>query len=215
MRPKDDARNHHFRNVTEEMQKVPRIRETPFFLELSFLSRVSGLPVWLPATDSRICWLMRAFRPLKTPPRQRSGTTAAEVAVTLPVFCMVMAGLMECGHAMMVIQSLETAARQAARYGAVDEITSAQTIAKAQTVMSKSIRVVPTVVVKDGSSFDSAGFNASTINYSSLPNKELSTATDDQMFIVRVSVPYNSVALLPPFWIKNVTLTGQAVMRHE
>lgn len=138
-----------------------------------------------------------------------------EVAVTLPVFGVIMMGLMECAHAMMVVHSLDSAARQAARYGSVDGITSAQVVTKAKAAMSKSIRVVPTVLVKDGSVFDTANFNPTNINYTGLANKELSTAEDDQMFIVRISVPYNSVALLPPFFIKNITLTGQAVMRHE
>ncbi len=138
-----------------------------------------------------------------------------EVAITMPVFCVIMVGLMECGHAMMVVHSLDAAARNAARYGAVDKITSAQTTAKAKAIMAQSIRVVPTVLVKDASVFDTANYNATNINIPALPNKELSTATADQMFIVHISVPYNSVALLPPFWIKNITLSGQAAMRHE
>lgn len=158
---------------------------------------------------------MRSFRPTPEQQPQRRGTTAVEVAVTLPVFGVIMMGLMECAHAMMVVHSLDSAARQAARYGSVDGITSAQVVTKAKAAMSKSIRVVPTVLVKDGSVFDTANFNPTNINYTGLANKELSTAEDDQMFIVRISVPYNSVALLPPFFIKNITLTGQAVMRHE
>lgn len=158
---------------------------------------------------------MRPFRLTSAKPLQRLGTTAVEVAVTMPVFLAFAFGLMECSHAMMVVDSLDSAARQAARYGSVDKITSAQTVTKAQALIAQSFRVVPTVVVKDASVFDTAGYNATNLNYSSLPNKELSTATADQMFIVRISVPYNSIALLPPFWIKNITLNGQAVMRHE
>ena len=158
---------------------------------------------------------MRAFRPITDKQPQRRGTTAVEVAVTLPVFCVIMVGLMECSHAMLIVHSLDSAARQAGRYGAVDGISSAQVTTKAKAIMAKSTRVVPTVLVKDGGVFDSTNFNPTTIDYSSLANKELSTADDDQMFIVRLSVPYNDVSLLPPFWIKNITLTGQAVMRHE
>ncbi len=137
------------------------------------------------------------------------------MAVTLPVFLIIAVGLMECGHAMMIKHSLDSTARQAARYGAVDGITSAQVTTRAKAIMSAASHVIPTVLVKDGSVFDNASFNPTTINYASLANKELSTADDDQMFIVRLSVSYNDVALLPPFWIKNITLSGQAVMRHE
>ncbi len=158
---------------------------------------------------------MRPFRLSTDRLRKRLGTTAVEVAVTMPVFLAFACGLMEASHAMMVVDSLDSAARQAARYGSVEEITSAQTITKAKAIIAQSFRTVPTVVVKDASAFDTANYNASTINYTSLPDKELNTAEADDMFIVRISVPYNSVALLPPFWIKNITLHGQAVMRHE
>lgn len=158
---------------------------------------------------------MRPFRSNTKQSLRRLGTTAVEVAATMPVFLIFAVGLMEASHAMMVVDSLDAAARQAARYGSVDEVTSAQTIAKAKSIISQTFRTVPTVVVKDASAFDTANYNASNINYSTLADKELGTATDDQMFIVRISVPYNSVALLPPFWIKNITLSGQAVMRHE
>ena len=158
---------------------------------------------------------MRPFRPTSGNQPQRRGTTAVEVAVTLPVFCVIMVGLMECGHAMMMVHSLDSAARQAARYGSVDGISTAQVTTRAKAILANMTPVVPTVLVKDGSVFDTAGFNPTTIDYASLANKELSTADDDQMFIVRLSVPYNDVAILPPFWIKNITLNGQAVMRHE
>ncbi len=88
--------------------------------------------------------------------RLRRGTTAVEVAVTLPVFGLVMAGLMECGHAMMVVHTLNSAARQAARYGSTDAITSAQTATRAATIVQNSAGVAPTVLVKDGSIFDTS-----------------------------------------------------------
>ncbi len=146
---------------------------------------------------------------------RRLGTTAVEVAVTLPVFLIFAFGLMECCHAMMVVHSLTAAARSGARYGATDGVTTTQVTTKVKAITAGAFRVVPTVLVKNGSSFDAANFDASTINYTSLPDIELGTAVDDQMFIVRVSIPYNRIAILPPFWIKNITLTGQSVSRHE
>lgn len=153
--------------------------------------------------------------PNKNDTPRRSGTTVVEVAVTLPVFCVLIVGMMECCHALMVIQTLDSSAREAARYGAVDGITSAQVTTRAKSIMSSTTRIVPTVLIKDASCFDDPNFNPSTINYASLNDKELSSAEDDEMFIVRMTLPYNDVALLPPFWVKNITLSGQAVMRHE
>ena len=72
-----------------------------------------------------------------------------------------------------------------------------------------------TVLIKDGSDFDTPGFDPTGLNYAALPNIEVEDADPKQLFIVRIEVPYNDVAILPPFWIKNITLSGQAVMRHE
>lgn len=158
---------------------------------------------------------MRSLFNFRRSSKPRLGTTAVEVAVTMPVFGMVMMGLMECGHSMMVVHTLNAAARQAARYGSTEAITTAQTKTKATTIVQNAFRITPTVIVKDGSTFDTANVDPTTINYSSLPDIELNTTKSDKLFIVRVSVPYDSAAILPPFWVKGITLTGHAVMRHE
>ncbi len=72
-----------------------------------------------------------------------------------------------------------------------------------------------TVLVKDANTFESASTNPATVNITTLPNIELNTADSRRLFIVRVSVPYNDVAIMPPFWAKNLTLHGESVMRHE
>jgi hypothetical protein len=72
-----------------------------------------------------------------------------------------------------------------------------------------------TILVKNGDTFDTSNVNASTINYASLPDIELSTAKRRQLFVVRVSVPYSDVAILGPKWLGGVTVYGQCVMRKE
>lgn len=148
--------------------------------------------------------------------RKRSGATVVEMAVVLPVFGIFMAGLMETGHAYMVMQVLNSAAKQAARIGVVEGKTTADVIDKADSIFSAAFDPVQaTVYVKDGSAFDVPGFDPTGLNYNSLPDIEVAEAESRQLFIVRIEVPYNDVAILPPFWIKNITLSGMAVMRHE
>ncbi len=116
--------------------------------------------------------------------------------------------LMECGHAMMVVHTLNSAARQAARYGSTEAITTLQTTTRATTIVQNSVGVAPTVLVKDGSVLTPTNVSPETIDYTTLPNIELNTTkSDDKLFIVRISVPYDSAAILPPFWIKGITLT--------
>lgn len=151
-----------------------------------------------------------------SPARRRRGATVVEMAVVLPVFGIFMAGLMEVGHAYMVMQVLNSAAKQSARLGAVEGKTTNDVMQKAESIFSSAFNPVQaTVYVKDGSTFDTPGFDASSVSYTGLPDIELSEAEPQQLFIVRLEVNYDDVSLLPPFWIKNITLSGLSVMRHE
>ncbi|MFO1042352.1 MAG: TadE/TadG family type IV pilus assembly protein [Planctomycetaceae bacterium] len=148
--------------------------------------------------------------------RNRSGSSAVEVALTLPIFIMFLAALMEFGHVFFVSHMLKAAAKAGARYGSSPGVTTAQCQAKVQQIVASSIKVSKaTVYVKDASVFDTSSVNPSNINYATLPAVELKTAEQGRLFIVRVTVPYDQVALLPPFWVKGRTVTGQSVLRHE
>jgi Flp pilus assembly protein TadG len=147
---------------------------------------------------------------------RRCGTTAVEVALTLPIFIMFLAALMEFSHAMFVSHMLKAAAKSGARYGSTDGVTTAQVQDKVQQILNSSIKPgKASILIRDASVFDTANVNASTINSSTLPNVELSTIEQGHLYIVQVTVPYSQVALLPPFWVKNYTVSGQSVLRHE
>ena len=146
----------------------------------------------------------------------REGATLAETAVVLPVFFVLLFGFIEFGHVFMVIHGLNSAARRAARLGVSETATTADVTAMARTVAGAAIHQdSATIMVKNGDAFEVTGMDASTINYSALPNIELSTAERRQLFIVRVTVPYNDIALLGPRWLGGLTVYGQCVMRKE
>lgn len=146
----------------------------------------------------------------------RDGSTLTETAVVLPVFFLILFGFIEFGHVFMTIHTLNSAARRAARLGVSETATTASVTALANKIVSSAIpNTSTTILVKNGDAFDVTGVNASTINYSTLPNIELSTAKRRQLFIVRVSVPYSSVAILGPKWLSELTVYGQCVMRKE
>jgi Flp pilus assembly protein TadG len=136
--------------------------------------------------------------------------------VVLPVFFLLLFGFIEFGHVFMTIHALNSAARRAARLGVSETATTAAVNALAVQVVNSAIPAGrATVMIKNGDAFDVTGVNASTINYASLPNIELSTAERRQLFIVRVSVPYSDVAILGPKWLGGLTVYGQSVMRKE
>lgn len=148
--------------------------------------------------------------------KPREGTTTVEVALTLPIFGILLAGLMEFSHYFMVVHMLNGAARRGALLGSYEGTTNTQVINKVQTIVSAALNTAnATVSVKNAAVFDTANVNPNTLNYNSLPDVNLPSLDTTDCFLVQVAVPYDNVALLPPFWIKNATVTGRAVMRHE
>ena len=101
--------------------------------------------------------------------RRRNGATVVEMAVVLPVFGIFMAGLMETGHAYMVMQTMNSAAKQAARVGAIENKTTQDVIDRATEIFSAAYNPVEaTIYVKDGSNFDTPGFDPTGLDYTGL-----------------------------------------------
>lgn len=149
-------------------------------------------------------------------PNRRDGTATVEVALTLPIFGLLLAAMMEFTHFFMVVHMLNGAARRGALLGSYEGTTNTEVVSKVQSVVSAAFNTTnAAVLIRDASVFDQAGVNPNSVNYNALPPMDLTQAETTDCFLVQVSVPYDDVALLPPFWIKNATVTGRAVMRHE
>lgn len=167
--------------------------------------------------------LRASLRRGRSPAASRRGATIVETALILPPLFVLFFGIMEFGHAQMVSNVLKAAARVGARVGATDGVSTAQVEQRVRDMLGTAVNPDKvTIAVKNGSIFDTAGEEvpSSDEDFDNLPNIELSDAPSRQLFIVRVSVPYESVGLLPPGtwrWLgsSNVVLVGQAVMRHE
>ena len=147
---------------------------------------------------------------------RRRATTLVEMAVVLPVFFLFTFALMEFSHAYMVVSMMDAATKRAARYGIAEGVSTTQVESKVKAILGKAMKTTNvTVQVKDAGVFDGTSVNPGSINYGSLPAIDLSKTESRHLFIVRAQVAYKDVALIPPFWIKNATLSGQSVMRHE
>ncbi|QDT52838.1 TadE-like protein [Caulifigura coniformis] len=144
------------------------------------------------------------------------GATIVETAIVLPVFLTFLFGVIEFGHAFMCNATLTAAAKDAARYGSVDGVTSQQVIDRVKARINGAFKSSKaTVLLKDAATYELTTTNPSTVNVSNLPNIELSTTDSRHLFIVRVTVPYDQIAIMPPFWARGLTLHGDSVMRHE
>lgn len=146
----------------------------------------------------------------------RAGAVLVETALVVSVFAIVMAGVIEFGHVYLVIGTISAAARGGARAGVVEGVSTAEVRAETERLLGSAFhKNLATIQVKDASVFDQPGVDPATINYSSLPDVEVKNLETGRLFLVRVEVPYEAVALMPPFWAKGITLRSQAVMRHE
>lgn len=156
------------------------------------------------------------FRPLKTN-RDRKGTTLVETAIVLPIFIFFVLAIIEFGHAQMVNGVLNSACRKGARVGSVEGTTTAQVLTQVTDTLGRVISTATVdVVIKDASVYDSGNSPPTTeAGLLALPGIELSDAEPRQMFMIRATVPYNSIALVPMSFMEGVVLNGQSFMRHE
>lgn len=150
--------------------------------------------------------------------RRRKGGAAVELAVVLPFFLLFVFGLVEYGRARMINNLLKASTRMAARTGANENVTSDEAEAVLRNMMRSSLNTDRiNVAIKDASVYDdpNGDYPVTAAEYNNLPDVELANTPSRQLFLVRATVSYSDVSLLPlPFW-EGIVLEGQAVMRHE
>ncbi len=148
--------------------------------------------------------------------RNRRGTSIVETAVVLPVFLLFLLAIFEFSHAQLINNLLASGCRNAARLGSVDGTTTADVTAHIEQVLGSAVPPdALTTFVKDASSVDTGANPDTAAAVEALPNIELSEAESRQLFVVRASVPYNSIAIVPNPFLNSVTLDAQAFIRHE
>ncbi|MEN1681813.1 MAG: TadE family protein [Planctomycetota bacterium] len=146
----------------------------------------------------------------------RRGTTIVELAFVLPVFLLFLMALIEFGHAQMVLNTLRSACRTAARIGSTEGQTTADVEAHVKRILGGAIDPeMVTVFVKDGASLDGGSAPEDASDLESLPNITLEDAEPRALFVVRARVNYNDVAVLPVPFMDGAVLASQAFMRHE
>jgi hypothetical protein len=165
---------------------------------------------------------MKRINLFRRPSQERRGTTVVETALVLPVFLLFVLALVELGHAQLVKHMLRAACRQAARMGTTEGKSTAQVRARLLEVMGTVVDTADVqVFIKDASSFDGDGTAPeSGDDLESLANIELLDAEPRQLFMIRAKIEYADIAIVPnvPYlgdFLDEVTLEGQAFMRHE
>ncbi len=145
-------------------------------------------------------------KPHKSTQRRR-GAAVVEAALVLPIFFVVVMGIIEFGRAFMVSQLLQNAARECCRKA----VTGAYTTA--------------TVTSQMKSELQTAGLDPTKLTVSvivtvepgnpAVSNNEVANATTKDLVAVTVTVPFSNVALVTGKYLQSKTLKGLCTMRHE
>ncbi|MBX3442916.1 MAG: pilus assembly protein [Planctomyces sp.] len=140
-------------------------------------------------------------RRASTPDRRR-GAAVVETALVLPLFLMVVMGVIEFGRAFMVAQLLTNAAREGARTAITAGSTNAAVTDKVKQLVADSVGVAP-------------GKVTTVISVNNVTGAQLSAAEKRDMCEVEVTVNVSDVTLIPTKFLTGSKLRGQAAMRHE
>lgn len=129
------------------------------------------------------------------------------MALVTPVFIMLVAGILEFGRAMMVMNLVTNAAREGARMAVIDGTTNSEVTTAISTFLSQAIG-------------ESAASATTTITVAAAsgnpdPQNEVGNATTRDLITVKVQIPFNSVALIPGNYLAGTNLKGVSCMRHE
>lgn len=139
----------------------------------------------------------------------RRGAAMVEMALVLPLFVMLVLGIIEFGRAMMIANLVTNAAREGARMAVLDGSTNADVTSTIRTFLRSAI----SSSLSDSDMPVTITITAAPGNTN--PANNLANANSRDLVTVRVQLPFNKVALVPGDYLGGKQLTGQSAMRHE
>ncbi len=157
-------------------------------------------------THSDVIMLRRSSNRSSAP--RRCGAVTVELALVLPIFLMLVFGIIEFGRGFMVGQLVTNAAREGARRAIVDGSTNSDVSTFIKNFMHSSSNVKTADVSVTIAVTPAAGNPAN-------PTNNLATCLSRDLVTVTVVIPFNKVALIGGKYLAGKNLSGKAAMRHE
>ncbi|MEZ6061460.1 MAG: TadE/TadG family type IV pilus assembly protein [Planctomycetaceae bacterium] len=131
----------------------------------------------------------------------RTGAAVVEFAIIIPIFLILVLGIIEFGRAMSVGQMVTNASREGCRQAILDGSSSTAVEAYVDNFLSGAL-----------------GVTAADVTVTCFVNgaaADVSTAEESDTIRVRVSVPFDRVSLVQADYLAGKTLVGETTMRHE
>lgn len=147
------------------------------------------------------------IRLIRRPTERRRGAAIVEAALVLPIFFMVVLGIVEFGRFFMISQMVQNSAREGCRKAVTGAYSNSTITSDIKSDLAaggvKSADVTVTIAV--------------TVDPSNpaVANNDVSAATTKDLVAVTVSVPFSKIALIPGKYLQGKTLIGRSSMRHE
>lgn len=146
-------------------------------------------------------------RQQQQPNQRRRGAALIETAIVLPVFFLVVLGIIEFGRAFMVMQIVNTAAREATRTAVSDGSTNDEIRAMVKHMVGGAVTVAESKV--------SVAFDITQHAGNPDPNDEVANANKRDLIKIDVTVAYADVSFFTPKFLATATIRGSSTMRHE
>jgi Flp pilus assembly protein TadG len=147
----------------------------------------------------------------KRPAPRRQGAVAVEFAAVAPILLAVVVGMLELSRVYSVQNTLETAAREGARFASLDRTGM---MLEGQTANQKLISDVKNFIASAGISKDDV--TVSVVDAEHPQNSfDLDNPDNDlKLFQIRVSVPYSKVSYTPVKHYHQQNLTSALTFRN-
>jgi hypothetical protein len=141
------------------------------------------------------------------PTRQRRGAALVEMALVLPLFLLVVLGIIEFGRAMMVGQVVTNAARHGTRLAVLDGSTNTEVESEIRLFLQEALGADPSDV--------SITIEVEPYPGNPDPADELAAALPKDTCRIQVRIPYSEVGYITGNFLQSSQLRGSCSMRHE
>lgn len=138
---------------------------------------------------------------------RRRGAAMVETALVLPVFLLLVLGIIEFGRALMVANMVTNAAREGARMAILDGSTNSQVQTAVEDFLTASLGVARNSITTN-ITIQAAPGNTN-------PGNQCANAQSRDLITVEVRIPFSKVALVEGDFLQGKNLIGRSAMRHE